>query len=304
MAIKDYSTTPDMNTTISGINIAEGCAPSGINNAIRQLMADVKAEKDAQNTKDSQQDTAIAGKLDKSGGALSGSIVTSVGDTLLTNSDALYLRVTGGTTYHNGAYLLLAGKDHSYGGRFQLAAQKETDAPVELRGEANGSLTWGGVSILTAGMGSLITAGTVIALAGNPSSAPSGFLLCNGAAVSRTTYAALFSAIGTTYGTGNGSSTFNLPNLTDKFIQGSGTAGTVKEAGLPNIKTESRYMSAIFTDNQANAVLYSGNESGAVDSGGSKIHKINFDASRGNAIYGASTTVQPPALTMRYYIKY
>ena len=46
MAIKDYSTEPDMNTTISGINIAEGCAPSGINNAIRQLMADVKAEKD------------------------------------------------------------------------------------------------------------------------------------------------------------------------------------------------------------------------------------------------------------------
>jgi hypothetical protein len=59
-----------MNTTISGINIAEGCAPSGINNAIRQLMADVKAEKDArdaelsanasaQSTKDSQQDSAI-----------------------------------------------------------------------------------------------------------------------------------------------------------------------------------------------------------------------------------------------------
>lgn len=42
MAVKDYSTNPDENTTISGINIAEGCPPSGINNAIRQLMADVK----------------------------------------------------------------------------------------------------------------------------------------------------------------------------------------------------------------------------------------------------------------------
>lgn len=47
MAIKDYSTTPDLNTQISGINIAEGCAPSGINNAIRQLMADMKVESEA-----------------------------------------------------------------------------------------------------------------------------------------------------------------------------------------------------------------------------------------------------------------
>ena len=46
MAVSDYKTTPDQNTTISGINIAEGCPPSGINNAIRQLMADIKAEKD------------------------------------------------------------------------------------------------------------------------------------------------------------------------------------------------------------------------------------------------------------------
>lgn len=48
MAVKDYKTNPDENTTISGINIAEGCAPSGINNAIRQLMADVKSDHDAQ----------------------------------------------------------------------------------------------------------------------------------------------------------------------------------------------------------------------------------------------------------------
>lgn len=44
MAVRDYNTDPNLNTTISGINIAEGCPPSGINNAIRQLMADVKAQ--------------------------------------------------------------------------------------------------------------------------------------------------------------------------------------------------------------------------------------------------------------------
>lgn len=43
--------------------------------------------------------------------------------------------------------------------------------------------------------------------------APSGYLLCDGTAVSRTTYAALFAVIGTTYGAGDGSTTFNLPNL-------------------------------------------------------------------------------------------
>ncbi len=43
MAIADYSTTADNNTSISGINVAEGCLPSNVNNAIRQLMADLAA---------------------------------------------------------------------------------------------------------------------------------------------------------------------------------------------------------------------------------------------------------------------
>lgn len=51
-------------------------------------------------------------------------------------------------------------------------------------------------------------------------SAPDGWLLCNGAAVSRTTYSDLFSVIGTTYGAGNGSSTFNIPDLRGEFIRG------------------------------------------------------------------------------------
>jgi len=50
--------------------------------------------------------------------------------------------------------------------------------------------------------------------------APSGFLKCNGAAVSRSTYADLFAAIGTTYGAGNGSTTFNLPDLRGEFLRG------------------------------------------------------------------------------------
>lgn len=42
MAVSDYSTTPASNTAISGINIDEGCAPGGLNGALRQMMADVR----------------------------------------------------------------------------------------------------------------------------------------------------------------------------------------------------------------------------------------------------------------------
>ncbi|RBO85905.1 phage tail protein [Marinomonas aquiplantarum] len=52
------------------------------------------------------------------------------------------------------------------------------------------------------------------------SSAPVGFIKANGAAISRTTYAALFSKIGTRYGAGNGSSTFNVPDLRGEFVRG------------------------------------------------------------------------------------
>ena len=63
-----------------------------------------------------------------------------------------------------------------------------------------------------------VPAGVVVYHAG--STAPSGYLKANGAAVSRTTYSALFSAIGTTYGAGNGSTTFNLPDLRGEFLRG------------------------------------------------------------------------------------
>ena len=54
-------------------------------------------------------------------------------------------------------------------------------------------------------------------------SAPTGYLLCNGTAVSRTTYAALFAVVGTTFGAGDGSTTFNLPNYADRMPIGAGT---------------------------------------------------------------------------------
>ena len=86
------------------------------------------------------------------------------------------------------------------------------------------SITNGGF-LQTDGSGNLsfqivagVPSGSVFCMA--VATVPSGYLECNGNAVSRTTYAALFAIIGTTYGTGNGSSTFNLPDLRGEFVRG------------------------------------------------------------------------------------
>ena len=67
-------------------------------------------------------------------------------------------------------------------------------------------------------------AGIVKAFAGT--TAPRGHILCDGGAISRTAYPSLFTAIGTTYGAGNGSTTFNVPNLSGRFPLGKATTGT------------------------------------------------------------------------------
>lgn len=67
-------------------------------------------------------------------------------------------------------------------------------------------------------------AGAMMDFAGT--TAPSGWLACNGTAVSRTTYARLFAAISTTWGVGDGSTTFNLPNFSRRVAVGSGGSGT------------------------------------------------------------------------------
>ena len=146
-----------------------------------------------------------------------------------------------------------------------------------------------------------IPAGAIMYFA--QSDVPDGWLFCNGSNVSRTTYASLFAAIGTKYGSGNGSSTFTLPNLRDIFIQGASSTSNVGQtvaAGLPNI-------TGSFVS------VYGGNSvSGAFTSTGSGHTKqgtdwdgqaISFSASASSGIYGASTTVQPPAIRLLPCIK-
>ena len=145
--------------------------------------------------------------------------------------------------------------------------------------------------------------GSYIQFAG--SQAPAGFLVCNGGAISRTTYSALFAVIGTTYGSGDGSTTFNLPNLTDRFLQGSTTSGTVKDAGLPNItgKVDDVMYQALGTSSGS---LYMANGNPAnIGSGNQRGYGVlNINALLSSSIYGNSPTVQPPALTCLICIKY
>lgn len=86
----------------------------------------------------------------------------------------------------------------------------------------SGAVDSNGHVILNKKGGGTIDAGSVVAPSGSVvmfagGVVPTGWLMCNGTAVSRTTYAALFAIIGTTYGIGDGSTTFNLPNMEAKF---------------------------------------------------------------------------------------
>lgn len=97
-----------------------------------------------------------------------------------------------------------------------------TANPLRLEGLNNGNSTDSVLSVNNTGVVRKIAnpspAGVIMSFAG--ATAPAGFLICDGSAVSRTTYADLFAVIGTTYGAGNGSTTFNLPDLRGEFIRG------------------------------------------------------------------------------------
>ena len=134
---------------------------------------------------------------------------------------------------------------------------------------------------------------------------PAGYLKADGAAVGRETYPDLFAAIGTTFGEGDGSSTFNLPDLIDRFAQGSNTPGQKLLAGLPNIDGEILQV-GVQTNLNATGAFFDGVPSSGTyngHNGNTTNRQLKFDASRSNPIYGASNTVQPPALTLLPCIK-
>lgn len=104
---------------------------------------------------------------------------------------------------------------------------------------------------------------------------PSGWLLCDGTAVSRTTYAALFAVIGTTYGAGDGSTTFNLPNLKGRAIVGYNSADTdfdtLGETGGAKTSTPSAHAGSAVGDHSGLTNNHSG---GSVSNESSHSHNV------------------------------
>lgn len=168
------------------------------------------------------------------------------------------------------------------------------------------------------------------------STLPENCIWLDGSAVSRTTYAALFAIYGTTYGSGNGSTTFNLPNFTNRAIWGATSFGYIA-AGLPSITastgsagTHSHTMdsagshvhSSRGTTKEDDGGAYftsgtrpSGSAKDAIDtaSAGSHTHEINKAGAHTHSvtvsastsgILGNSTTVQPPAIKVRVYTRW
>lgn len=136
-----------------------------------------------------------------------------------------------------------------------------------------------------------------------------GWLLCNGAAISRTTYANLFDKIGTTYGSGDGSTTFNIPDLRDRYIIGADTnaLGAYISEQLPNItgETNMQFYCVSGSDGYNGAVGVGSETVNGTIPGGSNLprKKILVDASQSNSVYTASGKVYPLSLALNFIIK-
>ena len=155
----------------------------------------------------------------------------------------------------------------------------------------------------------LLPVGTVMWLSGN--TVPDGCLVADGAAVSRTTYAELFAVIGTTWGEGDGSTTFNVPDARGRVAEGAQTAGGYNEPGLPNI-TGSVLMHGATSGTNIQTVtgaFYNDTTLPSYRDGGNlhnatSIPLFSLAASRSSSIYGASSTVQPASVKLLPVIVY
>lgn len=145
--------------------------------------------------------------------------------------------------------------------------------------------------------------GTIFPWAGN-TAIPKNSLLCNGANVSRSTYKRLFEKIGTSYNAGDGSTTFGLPNLTNRFLEGVTGNVAYVDAGLPDIEGSIGYRAS--SSNWYSGCVYGANKTdgGTWDTTSTYAGTAYIDATRSSALYGKSSTVQPKALRLKFCIKY
>lgn len=233
--VSEYDTTPSSNSDMAGIDISEGCSPAGINDAIRAGMSHLKKMDNGTDAMTSPVFTTAT----MSGGSINsttvGATTASTGaftdltaDTFTLNSVAI-----GSTDFTKLADITVTATEiNSLDGASStetMQSQMDDKAPLDspaLTGTPTAPTPTAGDSstniATTAFVGTQVAsstpAGAVLSFAMN--TAPTGWLECDGAALDRTTYGTLFTAIGTTFGEGDGSTTFNIPDLRGVFVRG------------------------------------------------------------------------------------
>jgi microcystin-dependent protein len=158
----------------------------------------------------------------------------------------------------------------------------------------------------------LVPTGIISMFGGVTSKIPSGWLLCDGTTVSRTTYSVLFQIIGTTFGAGDGSTTFKLPNFSSNFPYGSSdSANNIGKTGgantvtldTNNLPSHYHYYDDYYQYNNYDNAFnnYSGGAArrAANDMGGTNIGRNTGASGGGNAF-----NILPPYLQINFIIKY
>ena len=179
-------------------------------------------------------------------------------------------------------------------GKLKVRAGNITSNELATNAVTTTAITNGSVTSEKLASGAALPAGAIMPFAMN--STPTGWLATDGTAVSRSTYANLFAAISTTYGVGDGSTTFNLPDLRGYFVRGSGTNSDGTAAGTFGAKQADEFKS-----HTHNLWRHNGTANGS-----------NNDATRFNDFFGlgalpteatGGTETRPKNIAMLYCIK-
>lgn len=155
--------------------------------------------------------------------------------------------------------------------------------------------------------------GTILAFGG--SNVPTGWHLCDGTALSRTTYKALFAIIGTNFGVGDGSTTFNLPDLRGEFLRGAGTnghsgqgsggsVGEHQDATTQEMRYGHRDSGLIsFYDNKVDGTQLKNTDGYASAEGNAGLINVNGSATTSGSVTDYGYYARPTNTSVNYIIK-
>lgn len=186
-------------------------------------------------------------------------------------------------------------------------------ARLDVGIEADGKINLSAATTLIDSLFPIVPTGAVIAW--STATAPSGYLLCDNAAVSRTTYATLFGVIGTTYGAGDGSTTFNVPDMRGRTIvmldggagrltsASSGGANANTLAGGGGAQTHTLTTAEMPSHTHTHSRVQNGPGSGAFIAGGADKGYETGISTTSTGGGGAHSNTQP-WIAINYIIKY